>query len=510
MIKETIKEMINQIINTCKFWVKEGEDGLLRFVDPIDGQEISAHYGASHVAVAFIMYGEYSGDNDLSKIGYELLSSIIKRWGKNVKLPGFHNDFNNFALCVIWDYFNKNKVQNTYCDKIKELVLGTPDSNNPTVNWFPMRWYVNFFRYQWTGKTEYKKACDKCRADIKTATYSDGFIDDRLPVGLSFNLQYNIATVAVMQFLRNVEEKIDISCELGALLNVVAPDGDINYIGRGTNQIFAWGLWIYLLATAGKETELELALNYLKDKVPLMLQNNNIMLNEWSGKEKFMWWDYHYCSVYTAHFLFWLIMADKQMKQYPVEEKKLSFGASGVRVYRGASYFVVTFTGRKEYLSEKGPCIVLLWTKREGILIKGTFGPWQGAFGRKYSPIDVTLRNYCGLMEVRQNKDYSTNRWFRKILHKLEYEISETIIPVFTDIQVINKNNSLEIVWTYTGNKKLMFSCSSYKMADFKLYTEFGKEPLLYLMKIRNQYSWLDLLQSQRRKANIWTLRIPL
>lgn len=55
MIKESINEMIKQILDTCKTWVKPGEDGLFRFIDPLDGEEISAHYGATHAAVAFIM-----------------------------------------------------------------------------------------------------------------------------------------------------------------------------------------------------------------------------------------------------------------------------------------------------------------------------------------------------------------------------------------------------------------------------------------------------------------------
>ena len=135
------------------------------------------------------------------------------------------------------------------------MVLSTPDSNNPTINWFPMRWYVNLIRYKWTSDEKFKLACDKCSTDIRAATYKDGFIDDRLPIGLSFNLQYDVATVAVLQYLRSNGENIDISVELGALLNAVAPDGDINYFGRGTNQIFAWGLWVYLLSSAGKKNK---------------------------------------------------------------------------------------------------------------------------------------------------------------------------------------------------------------------------------------------------------------
>lgn len=425
-----------------------------------------------------------------------------------MKLPGFHNDFNNFALCVAWDYFAKNQKQEKLSKQIKDIILTTPDSNNPTVNWFPMRWYVNLKRYQWTGEENYKAVCDKCRLDIKSATYKDGFIDDRLPAGLSFNLQYDVATVAVMQFLRSAGEEIDISVELGALLNVVAPDGDINYLGRGTNQIFAWGLWVYLLVSSGKDCEAQIALEYLKDKVLVMLKNNNIMLNEWSGEEKYMWWDYHYCSVYTAHFLFWLVIALEQADMYPITEKINTPGDSGVQVYKDKDYFIVTFTGRKEYLSEKGPCVAALWLKSVGNVVKGTFGPWQGAFGNKYSPIEATIRNNCGLYKVGQNRDLSKNRYIHKALPNLETQASEKISPVFTDINVDVNTNEVCIVWNVNEDGNIMLSVPYLGVKEISVFVDGEKVCFFSPIMIRNQYSWAKLYQTKLMHGSNWELRI--
>ena len=508
MIKESINEMIKQIIDTCTPWVKPGEDGLLRFIVPLDGEEISAHYGATHAAVAFITFGERTGNNDLADKGYKLMTSVLQRWTTSMKLPGFHNDFNNFALCVAWDYFAKNQKQEKLSKQIKDIILTTPDSNNPTVNWFPMRWYVNLKRYQWTGEEKYKSVCDKCRAGIKSATYKDGFIDDRLPVGLSFNLQYDVATVAVMQFLRSAGEEIDISVELGALLNVVAPDGDINYLGRGTNQIFAWGLWMYLLVSSGKDCEAQVALDYLKDKVPMMLKNNNIMLNEWPGEEKYMWWDYHYCSVYTAHFLFWLVIALEQVDLYPVTEKINTPGDSGVKIYKDKDYFVVIFAGRKEYLSEKGPCVAALWTKSAGMVVKGAFGPWQGAFGNKYSSIETTIRNSCGLYKVEQNKDLSKNRYIHKALPNLETQASEKIAPVFTDINVDVNTNETCIVWNVNKHGNIMLSVPNFGVKEISVFVDGEKVCIFSPIMIRNQYSWVSLYQTKLMRGKNWELRI--
>ena len=172
-----------------------------------------------------------------------------------------------------------------------------------------MRWAVNKKRIEWKGDNNYQSTINKCKEIIFKATNADGGIEDRLPHGTSFNLQYDLATVSILQYLRVQGEPMDLSKELGFLLNAVAPDGDINYQGRGTNQIFAWGLWIYLLASSGNTKDLLTALNFLEPRLKKMLDNNNMMLNEWEGKEKYLWWDYHYASVYTAHCLLWLVMA---------------------------------------------------------------------------------------------------------------------------------------------------------------------------------------------------------
>ena len=59
-------------------------------------------------------------------------------------------------------------------------------------------------------------------------------IDDRLPIGLSYNLQYNVATVSVMHFLSiRKAMRVNVSENLGALLDAVQIDGDINYLGEG-------------------------------------------------------------------------------------------------------------------------------------------------------------------------------------------------------------------------------------------------------------------------------------
>lgn len=509
MIEDTIHEMIKEIIDVCLPWVKPGKDGLLRFVDPIDHKEISAHYGATHAAAAFIIYGEKCPEKSIADKGYQLLDSIIKRWDKSSNLPEFHNDFNNFALCVLADFLFENHTGNRYIDPIKKIVLSTPDSNNPTVNWIPMRWFVNLTRYKWTKEEKYKTECEKCGRTIKSASFEDGFIDDRIPKGISFNLQYDVSTVAELQFLRCRGEGIDLSKETGALLNAVLPDGDINYFGRGTNQIFAWGPWIYFLASAGLEDELKQALQFCFAKVPEMLQKHNLMLNDWSGAEKYLWWDYHYCSVYTAHFLLWLIMSVKDWHKAPIKPISSKTCDSGFKVIRKDGWVISTFSGRKEYLSERGPIVAAIGREDGKVFLKGMFGPWGTLFGRKYTHKDIILRNYMGLLGATTNKDLSNNRYLRRILHLYQPLPYVKIAPVFTYPIINEDDEKVVILFRDRGKSERWLNIPLiHKNAEMKLVVDGHTEDLHLNISLRNQYDWIYVFQSKQLRGSKWELTI--
>lgn len=182
---------------------------------------------------------------------------------------------------------------------------------------------------------------------------------------MSFNLQYDLATVAVLQYLRVHGENINLNKELGFLINAIAPDGDINYQGRGTNQIFAWGLWIYLLSSSGQLNELEKALSFLDLRLQKMLENNSIMLNEWHGKDKYLWWDYHYASVYTAHCLFWLILGYIDKDMAPILPLAPTSSETGFHIYRSENFLLV---GLKDVQNiwQKGGHLSLLFGQKTG------------------------------------------------------------------------------------------------------------------------------------------------
>ncbi len=491
-MKTKIKELIEQMIPVCESWIQKGDDGLDLFIDPNDGEEISAHYGATHAAASFVIWGKETDNEELYNKGVSLLHSILKRWDTSKRLPAFHYDFNNFALCLVIDYVDANTKE-----LIQETVCNTSDSNHNTINWLPMRWVVNKSRFEWALDSKYLDIINHCRNTIAKATNADGGVEDRLPYGMSFNLQYDVATVAVLQYLRVHGEEMDLSKELGFLLNAVAPDGDINYQGRGTNQIFAWGLWIYLLASSGHSEALQLALAYLTSRLPMMLDNINLMLNEWDGKEKYLWWDYHYASVYIAHCMMWLILAYLDFGKKAITPVFPTSTETGLHIHRSEKAFVSWFEGRREYLAEKGPAVAAIWTKKDGMIFKGTFGPWQGPFGNKYIYEDAVIKNFLGLLEVKRNKDWSKNRYVHKLLPSLDSETELTLKPLFVNIAVSETNGFLEISFESLSDTEVIFNAPvANQNQKFCLTTDKAQILTVCNASIRNQYDWVCLHQS--------------
>lgn len=504
---ELVKGIIEQILPICKSWIRPNQLGLDQFVDPIDNNEISAHYGATHAAAAFILWGKQCHDRQLYNTGVQLVRSIVDRWEESVKLPSFHFDFNNFALLLIVDEVEDPILAET----IKHIICKTADSNHQTINWLPMRWAVNAKRKEWTGSIVYDKVIQQCKHQIISAINADGGIEDRLPYGISYNLQYNVATVAELQYLRVHGENINLAKELGFLLKVVAPDGDINYLGRGLNQIFAWGLWVYLLSSSGQKEELIRALSYIGLYLPKMLHSQSMMLNEWDGHEKYLWWDYHYISVYTAHCLLWFILAFIDANKAPIIPVYPELNSTGVHICESENAFVCWFDGRSEYLAEQGPVIEAIWTRKNGMLSKGAFGPWKGSFGNKYLLADNVIKNFCGVLGIKITNKWIQNKYLSKLLKINRAIPSLTYAPVFCPIKVQIKTHQVQIIWTNSSMVDAIFNfpiAGTIKGADFTLQIDGKTIPLYEMGTIRNQYSWYTLFQSKIVKGKEFALII--
>lgn len=455
---DTRNEIISQIYKAFNPYLKESSDGI-DLIDPLENKVIGFHYGETHFAIAFIIFGYLNKNEDIYYKGEKLLNSFLNNLKDFQKVPEYHWDFNNFALCVLVEFLNKQGIElhNIPMSKLKKIILDQKDSTHGTINWMPMRAYVNWCKFIWTKEEKYNEKVKTYLNNIKQATYKDGFIEDFLPKGKSFNFQYHIYTTAMMDYLsrrlNNVERP---SLSIRRICDFIDVEGDINYLGRGCNQIFAWGPVLYILYCNNLFDELEKVSSYFEPRIRKALNNYNLILCDLPGKYKAWWWDYHYASVYFGHLIFWLVLTFiEEARDFKFEEKMLNKSVeSGVSIIKDSNNFSVIFQGRKHYLAERGPVLANLGTKHLGTIFKGPLGPYGGQFGNKYSNYHSTIINYFGPVYQRIIMGYTIEKnLFPKSITveyeqnkiKLKYNLGKLYKSIYFSLPIFIERNLISI-----------------------------------------------------------------
>lgn len=491
-----ILELLDYIADHYTPFMEREDEKTLLLIDPIEKKYIGIHYGETHLSAAFIIGGMLYNNQNVIEKGIDLLNGFFRHVNEYEKLTSYHWDFNNFALCVLYEYFNKNSVYIDLQVKIKNFILKQKDSNNATINWLPMRYYVNKWKYEWTKNYTYLEIMNKLIKRIKQAQYKDGYFEDLLPKGTSFNFQYHIYTTAVLAFLKIRGNDIaDLDNAIARSEDIMDYQGDINYLGRGNNQIFAWGPAIYLFHLLQDETSLEKALQYVYEKSLTAIKNDNLILNSFDGRDQNWWWDYHYSSVYIAHYLFWMILtAEESAKISYVKKKNNILIDSGVHIHKGKKYNVVVFDGRKHYLAEKGKVIANITSKNGRSYFKGPFGPYYKDYGFKYSSPDNTIHNFIGI--IQQNSKLEA--FGQKIIFPKDIKVKELKDKLHIEIlfKCTYKNVIINIPWFF--KKKLpAVRDDTGNVIDLKC-VEIYKGP----------YGWVYLFQSKQISVNRLILEI--
>lgn len=492
-IDKALDVLVDQVFARCESWLDEDSEGNLVLVDPHEGTAIGHHYSLSHFAAAAILGSHLSAAR--FEEGLAVLRGVLARWGSDSANPSFHNDFNHFALVLAHDELERLGVCEEERRGIERIVLSTPDSNHDTVNWLPMRLLACHARTRWGSDCE--RAAARIREKIERAVNADGLIEDRLPRGTSFNLQYDASSVALLDLVDalGLDQPVDLWKSYAALAECVLPDGDINYLGRGCNQVFAWGPWLYLLKRRGTGAEWESGRSFLADRLPLMLENENILLNDLPGSARQMWWDYHYCSVYTAHLLMWLVLARRADRLAGEDERRNSpvLGETGVSVSRLSRSVVVSFSGRREYLAEKGPALCAIWTSKHGTVHKGSFGPWGGMFGGTHATPSTTL-NHLGLLKASRLSALS-------------------VVPLLSEAEVGESDGCLQVAFKAPSRADCCFNlpmAKSVPLEDVSVLADGSRVSLKVAGEIATQYGFELLCQTPPRRASQWVLRIKL
>ena len=113
-------------------FVKEaGEDGL-RLIDPFEKRVIGFHYGETHFAVAFILFGYLQDDKKIYTTGKELLSNFLANISVYQKEKEYHWDFNNFALCILIEFLEKYQINDGIlnAEELKKVVMKQQDKSD--------------------------------------------------------------------------------------------------------------------------------------------------------------------------------------------------------------------------------------------------------------------------------------------------------------------------------------------------------------------------------------------
>lgn len=496
-------------------FLARGEDGQIGLIDPNDGARVPAHYGETHLCAAMLMNARREG-GDALPAAFDLFDGIMAHWTADAKAPSYHFDFNNFALALIYRQLCA-LGETGRAETAAKALLTAGDSRNQTTNWLPMRAYVNLQRYVISKDEGCLAAAAALLEQVKGAMYADGTFDDLLPKGKSFNLQYCISTAAELQLifsdfaaLRDRLPRFDIEKTMETLYGLVLPDGDVNYMGRGCNQLFAWGPWFYLARTYPHARLIPLTEAFFLARYRTATRNHNLMLNDFPGAQKLLWWDYHYYSVYAAHFLMWheLSCAAEPCKAMDGEQASQAY-ACGLTTLRTKDFCAVTFSGREHYLIEKGPAVVAVCAKGEA-LFKCGHAPAAGRFSDRYfNPLSAYLHHF-GLIGLVETGRRSGNRLVRKLRALRGERDVLKLEPAFSLTGCAPSGDGCAFAFRGNGAaQRFILPVTHGAGVDAVRLAADGKPAALRLMGcVPSQYGLTDLYCSDERRAGEWILTI--
>lgn len=391
-LTEYTKEILNEALSMV--YIENGHY-IYRSVD--EDEEVDLHYGQSHLAVALLILGISTDCQNFIKLSENLIRSYLLKARALCNDNSYHADFNNFAFVI---YCSKTENQELK-DELSKFIVSSKDSNHMTVNWLPMRMHVNLFRHSLSNERKYRLRYQEVSKKFERAINGDYLIEDQQPFGVSFNTQYSISSLALLHFHRgSIDSKTDISF-YKSLKTLILPDNDINYLGRGAGQIFAWGPWIYLLSASKDTGRLNSALRYLKEN--FHVKSGNLFMTPLHANSRYQWYDYHRFSVYLGHLAFWLALAQDSPFEFGHNiEVYNGDRLTGIRRYQGSVGGAILFEGRSEYFSERGPMISALWIN-EQVVFKAPLGPFLGRFGNDNS-YSSSFLNQIAIFSVVGNK----------------------------------------------------------------------------------------------------------
>jgi hypothetical protein len=321
---------------------------------------------------------------------------------------------------------------------------------------------VNDFRIKYSNNIKYVRENTRLCRILDRAINEDGLIEDYLPKGTSYNPQYNVSTIALMIFLNNRGHHFNVDYLVRSFLRIIPSSGDINYFGRGTNQIFAWGPWFYICTLFGLNHHT--SFNYFIENSKGIINSHNIFANTFDPSEQNLWWDYHYASVYQSHLVFWIGLSfTESIIQKTIQKISEPVEKSIIKLHKNETEVIVN-RGYKKYLSERGPSIVLLSFDKIGCFFKGPFGPRGDLFGSKNENTLNSVFNHFGLIEVI-DKMSNCSRYLSRIGIYINKDI-RGLKNLFIQPMIEYDGNKIRFIYRLSRKKKVFWNTPVHVESD--------------------------------------------
>lgn len=450
MSDSALNKIIDLLYDCLVSYEKNEALDQISLIDPNAKKVVGSHYSLSHYCGGLLINAWVKKDDELRGKAMKVFNYIYASHAEYAKEPDYHFDFNNFvwAMFIKLDQHYDGFLPEDMGRKCKSLLLNTGDSRHGTTNWLPMRAFNNSVRFELTEVDRYSNVRDKLLKQLYGVLAVDGMFEDNIVKGMSANPQYHLQTMVGlligMHFgcWEGTPEKL--SKSISFFIKHIAPDGDFNFYGRGTNQIFAWGPALLVLKnTLGADALYRRCGEYVLHHLPGCLAQNGLLLECSIVHQQLQWRFYHYASVYIAHFYFWSSLA--KLIELPLATSKAEgFESDNIKISEGEDAFSFVFGGMKRYLQERGPMICGVWTGRYGCLFKGPFGPFFESPLRSDDHLAhaCVVGNHMGVT-VEKNKVSPVRRlgrFGRRLSRRMPYYFSliqEPVFPIYLRNEVV-------------------------------------------------------------------------
>jgi len=424
---------------------QEQDDGKYPFrialLDPVANRIVGSHYALSHYCAGLYLQSHLKKNNAIRKRADAVFRYVLDTHHDFLKEFDYHHDFNNFAWALLLKL--NTQLSGLLPDMTRQacarLLIETGDSRHIAVNWLPMRAFNHMVRAELTGKNKFYRKGERLLKEIFAVKNADGFFEDSLKKGTSANPQYHLFTVTVLLVGKHFQcfefDMKELHDSIGLVIKHIDPDGDFNYYGRGTNQIFGWGPMLFILKNLPVfGSYFEKCSSFVLSHIQNCLQNNGLLLENSIEHQFVTWRFYHYATVYISHLFFWLSVAQTLRLSICSSEIDLP-QSNNINILSSDRFFCAVFKGRKRFIAEKGPMLCNLWVKKRGSIFKGPFGPFNDCPPTKYDHITKTavIANYLGpLIETCRN------------------DCSLSVSPVFPQkIDLVEDCNALRITYSF-------------------------------------------------------------